>query len=48
MEFLIVVLTENNLRLFDEANSRDEETMLQDILNKQFYQRYKLIDLPNP
>ncbi|KAF0364419.1 hypothetical protein GBP13_04445 [Pediococcus acidilactici] len=48
MEFLIVVLTENNLRLFDEANSRDEETMLQDILNKQFYQRYKLINFPNP
>jgi hypothetical protein len=48
MEFLTVVLTENNLRLFDEADSRDEETMLQDILNKHFYQRYKLIDLPNP
>ncbi|MBS9399000.1 hypothetical protein [Pediococcus acidilactici] len=47
MEFLTVVLTENNLRLFDEADSRDEKTMLQDILNKHFYQRYKLIDLPN-
>lgn len=46
MELLIVILSENNLRLFDDGDKRDETTMLQDILTSHFQGRYELKDLP--
>ncbi|WP_237028499.1 hypothetical protein [Pediococcus acidilactici] len=46
MELLIVILSENNLRLFDDGDQRDETTMLQDILTNHFQGRYELKDLP--
>lgn len=42
MEFLITVISENNLRLFDDSNQRNEKMMLQDILTTYFKERYEL------
>lgn len=46
MELLLIILSENNLRLFDDNDHRDETTMLQDILTNHFQERYELDNLP--
>ncbi|KAF0425839.1 hypothetical protein GBO86_03575 [Pediococcus acidilactici] len=46
MELLIMILSENNLRLFDDNDQRDELAMLQDILTSHFQGRYELKNLP--
>ncbi len=47
LEFLIMVLSENNLRLFNDNVQHDDVTMLQNLLTTKFEDRYKLIDIPN-
>ena len=42
MELLIMILSENNLRLFDDNDQRDELAMLQDILTSRFKGRCEL------
>ncbi|MBO7942631.1 hypothetical protein JTP77_043025, partial [Streptomyces sp. S9] len=47
IEFLVMVLSENNLRLFNDNVQHDDVTMLQNLLTTKFEDRYKLIDIPN-
>ncbi|AOW74515.1 conserved hypothetical protein [Pediococcus acidilactici NGRI 0510Q] len=46
MELLLMILSENNMRLFDKNEQQSEEELLQEILIKNFNNRYELVDLP--
>ena len=44
MELLSLIISENNLRLYNDADQRDETTMLQDVIANCFTGRYEVID----
>ncbi|KAF0336631.1 hypothetical protein GBO93_03830 [Pediococcus acidilactici] len=44
MELLTLIISENNLRLYNDADQRDETTMLQDVIANCFTGRYEVID----
>ena len=44
MELLTLIISENNLRLYNDADQRDETAMLQDIITNHFAGRYEVID----
>ncbi|MDV2620748.1 hypothetical protein FFY61_03550 [Pediococcus acidilactici] len=44
MELLSLIISENNLRLYNDADQRDETAMLQDIIANHFAGRYEVID----
>ncbi|KAF0336630.1 hypothetical protein [Pediococcus acidilactici] len=44
MELLSLIISENNLRLYNDADQRDETAMLQDIIANLFAGRYEVID----
>ena len=46
MELLLMILSENNMRLFDKNDQQSEEELLQEVLIKNFNNRYELVDLP--
>ncbi|MEE6669116.1 hypothetical protein [Pediococcus acidilactici] len=47
LEFLVMVLSENNLRQFGAGDQHDDKTMLYDVINTYFSGRYDLIELSN-
>lgn len=47
IEFLVMVLSEDNLRQFGVGDQRDDETMLYNVINTYFSGRYDLIELSN-
>ncbi|QQP83151.1 hypothetical protein JIO05_08415 [Pediococcus acidilactici] len=44
MELLTLIITENNLRLYNDADQRDETAMLQDVIANYFTGRYEATD----
>lgn len=47
IEFLVMVLSEDNLRQFGVGDQLDDETMLYNVINTYFSGRYDLIELSN-
>lgn len=41
-----MILSENNMRLFDKNEQQSEVELLQEVLIKNFNNRYELVDLP--